>query len=39
VFTFYKFSLHENSFNLVPIELYKYWITKYSREIMLYYVR
>jgi len=39
VFTFYKFSLHENSFNLVPTGTDKNWIIKYSREIMLYYIR
>lgn len=38
VFTFYKFSLHDNPFNLVPTGLDKYWIIKYSREIIVYYV-
>jgi len=39
VFTFYKFWLHKNSFNLVPTGPDKYWIIKYSREIMLYYIK
>jgi hypothetical protein len=38
VFTFYKFSLHENSFYLVFTGTDKYWIIKYSREIILYYI-